>query len=198
MPNLHDATLLEFQGRSRLPQWMRDATAAVRPFVAQVPQPARPADIGGSVGAQVSPGEAPAYRLWASMLQSHQAYHSRYKAQKQSAHARDTVDKWKWEEGLEQGGAEFVYRGVKFTTQEGVPKWVGNNGNHIMEGLGQLPVGTLAESRESTRPPATQGGQPQTCPRQALLVPTLPLLRLAQLLALASYRAFWPNAWWSA
>ena len=30
-------------------------------------------------------------------------------------------------------GAEFVYRVVKFTTQQGVLKWVASNGNHILQ-----------------------------------------------------------------
>ena len=69
--DLHYGALIEFQGRSRLPQWMRDVSGALRQFVVSLLQPHRPADMGGSIGAQVSPGEAFAYRLWANMLQSH-------------------------------------------------------------------------------------------------------------------------------
>ena len=62
---------------------------------------------------------------------SRATYNSRYKAQEQSARARDAPDKLQWEQAAQQGGTEFLYRGVKFITQEGVLKWVASNGNHI-------------------------------------------------------------------
>ena len=48
-----------------------------------------------------------------------------------SAKARETLDKLPWEEALQKGGAAFVYRGVRFLTEEGILRWVAANGNHI-------------------------------------------------------------------
>ena len=40
---LNEATPQEFQGRERLPHWMRDTLGALRQYVVAVPRPARPA-----------------------------------------------------------------------------------------------------------------------------------------------------------
>ena len=96
-----------------------------------MPHPSRPANVGASVGAQASPGGTLAYRLWADMLHSQQAYNNQCKAQEQSTHAQDTLDRPQWEQAMQQGGAKFVDRGIKFTTREGVLKWVASNMNHI-------------------------------------------------------------------
>ena len=48
-----------------------------------------------------------------------------------SAKARETLDKLPWDEGLEKGGATFVYRGIRFRTEEGIVRWVAANNNHI-------------------------------------------------------------------
>ena len=85
---------------------MRDTLGALRQYVVAVPRPARPARVGGDVASQASPGDTLAYRMWACLQQSHQAYRSRYTAQQQSAEARDTLDKLPWEEALARGGPE--------------------------------------------------------------------------------------------
>ena len=131
VPELNEATQQDFQGRGRLPQWMRDTLGALRRYVVAVPRPARPAGVGGDVASQASPGDTLAYRMWACLQQSQQAYRSRYTAQQQSAEARDTLDKVQWEEALARGGPQLTYRGVKFVTEEGVLKWIASNGNHI-------------------------------------------------------------------
>ena len=113
---LNEATLQEFQGRERMPQWMRDVLDALSQCVVAVPQPARPAGVGGDFASQASPGDTVAYRMWACLQQSHQAYRSRYTAQQQTAEARDTLDKLQWEKALARGGPQFTYRGVKFVT----------------------------------------------------------------------------------
>ena len=56
-------------------------------------------------------------------------YHERWS--KQSACAHDTLDKLQSGPAVHQGGAEFGDRGIKFTTKEGVLKWVASNWNHI-------------------------------------------------------------------
>ena len=45
-----------------------------------------------------------------------------------SAKTRETLDRLPWDEAL-HGAATFVYRGVKFLTEQG--RWVAANGNHI-------------------------------------------------------------------
>ena len=116
VPKLNEATLQEFQGRERLPQWMRDTLGALRQYGVAVPRPARPARVGGDVASRASPGDTLAYRMWACVQQSHQAYRSRYTARQQSAEARDTLDKLQWAEALARGGPQFTYSGVKFVT----------------------------------------------------------------------------------
>ena len=77
------------------------------------------------------PGDALAYRIRATMLRSQGAYQQRYHAHEMSAKARETLDKLPWEEALQKGGAAFVYRRVRFLTEEGILRWVAANGNHI-------------------------------------------------------------------
>ena len=36
-----------------------------------------------------------------------------------------------WDEALQKEGAAFVYRSVRFLTEEGILRWVAANGNHI-------------------------------------------------------------------
>ena len=81
--------------------------------------------------AHPQPGEALAYRIWASMIRSKGAYQKWYHAQEMSAKARESLDRLPWEEAMQKGGATFVYRGVKFFTEEGILRWVAANGNHI-------------------------------------------------------------------
>ena len=66
------------------------------------------------------------------MLGSQGAYQKRYHAQEMSAKARETLDKLPWDEDLQKGGAAFVYRGVRFLTEEGILRWVAANGNRIL------------------------------------------------------------------
>ena len=153
VPELHEATLQEFQGRERLPQWMQDTLGALRQYVVAVPRPARPAGVGGDVASQASLGDTLAYRMWACLKQSHQAYRSRYTAQQQSAEARDTLDKLQWEEALARGGPQFTYRGVKFE-KEGVLKWIASNGNHIP--MAAKPSGDCRRCRDLRKP---EGGR---------------------------------------
>ena len=49
VPELNEATLQEFQGRERPPQWMRDTLGALRQYKVAVPRPAPPAGVGGDV-----------------------------------------------------------------------------------------------------------------------------------------------------
>ena len=81
--------------------------------------------------AQPPPGDALAYRIWATMLRFQGACQQRYHAQEMSAKATETLDKLPWEEALQKGRAAFVYRGVRFLTKEGILRWVAANGNHI-------------------------------------------------------------------
>ena len=80
VPELNEATWPKFQGRERLPHWMRDTLGALRQYMVAVPRPARPAEVGGDVASQAGPGDTLAYRMWACLQQSHQAYRSRYTA----------------------------------------------------------------------------------------------------------------------
>ena len=114
----------EFPGRDKIPQWMRESSAALRQFLSADQTPTRPPDVGGEVNAQPPPGDALAYRIWATMLRSQGAYQQRYHPQEMSAKARETLDKLPWEEALQKGGAAFVYRGVRFLTEEGILRWV--------------------------------------------------------------------------
>ena len=65
------------------------------------------------------------------MLRSQEAYQKRYHAQELSAKAQETLGMLPWEEALQKGGAAFVYRGVRFFTEEGILQWVAASGNHI-------------------------------------------------------------------
>ena len=93
--------------------------------------PTRPHDVGGEVQTQPPPGDALAYRIQATMLRSEGAYQKRYHAQEMSAKARETLDNLPWDEALQKGGAVFVYRGVRFLTEEGILRRVAANSNHI-------------------------------------------------------------------
>ena len=48
-----------------------------------------------------------------------------------SATVRETLDRLPWEQALQKGGATFVYRGVKFFTEEGILRQVAANADHI-------------------------------------------------------------------
>ena len=150
VPELTEATLQEFQGRERLPQWMPGTLGALRQYVVAVLRPARPAEVGGDVASQASPGDTLTYRMWACLQSSHQAYRSRYTAQQHSAEARDTLDKLQWEESLARGGPQLTYRGVKFVTQEGVLKWIASNGSHIP--VSAKPSGDCQRCRDLRKP----------------------------------------------
>ena len=120
VPDLTLNGIEEFLGRDKILQWMRESSAALKQFLAANQSPTRPPDVGGDVQAQPPPGDALAYRIWATMLRSQGAYQQRYHAQEMSAKARETLDKLPWEEAPQKGGAAFVYRGVRFLTDEGI------------------------------------------------------------------------------
>ena len=131
VPDLTLTGIEEFLGTDKIPQWMRESSAALKQFPAKRQSLTRPPHVGGEVQAQPPLGDALAYRTWATMLRSHRAYQKRYHAQEMSAQARETLDKLPWDEALQKWGAAFVYRGVKFLTEEGILRWVAANGNHI-------------------------------------------------------------------
>ena len=64
----------KFPGRDRIPQWMRESSVALKQFLTDRKSPTRPPDIGGEVQAQPQPGDALAYRIWATMIRSQGAY----------------------------------------------------------------------------------------------------------------------------
>ena len=70
VPNLTLSGIEEFLGRHKIPQWMRESSAALKPFLAKRQSPTRPPDVGGEVQAPAPPGDALAYRIWATMLRS--------------------------------------------------------------------------------------------------------------------------------
>ena len=131
VPDLTLNGIEEFFGRDKIPQWMRESSAALKQFLTANQAPTRPPDVGGDVQAQPPPGDALAYRIWPTMLRSQGAYQQRYHAQEMSAKAREILDKLPWEEALQKGEAAFVYRGVRFLTKEGILRWVAANGNNI-------------------------------------------------------------------
>ena len=131
VPDLTLSGIEEFLGRDKIPQWMRESSAALKQFLEERQSPTRPPDVGGEVQAHPPPGDALAYRIWPTMLRSQGAYQKRYHAREMNAKARETLDKLPWDEAPQKGGAAFVYRGVKFLTEEGILRWVAANGNHI-------------------------------------------------------------------
>ena len=151
VPELNEATLQEFRGRERPPQWMRDTLGALRQYVVAVPRPARPAGVGGDVASQASPRDTLAYKMWVCLQQSHQAYRSRYTAQQQSAEAIDTLDKLQMEEALARGGP-----------QEGVLKWIASNGNHIA--VAAKPSADCRPCRDLRKPEAERQHWHFQCP----------------------------------
>ena len=131
VPDLTLNGIEEFLGRDKIPQWMRESSAVLKQFLTANQAPTRPPDVGGEVQAKPPPGNALAYRIWATMLRSQGAYQQRYHSQGMSAKARETLDKLPWEEALPKGGATFVDPGVQFLTEEGILRWAAANGNHI-------------------------------------------------------------------
>ena len=131
VPDLKLNGIEEFPVRDKFPQWMRESSAALKQFLSANQTPTRPHDVGGEVHALPRPGDALAYRIRATMLRSQGAYQQRYHAKEMSAKAKETVGKLPWEQALQNGGAAFMYRGVRFFTEEGILRWVAANGNHI-------------------------------------------------------------------
>ena len=70
VPDLTLSGIEEFLGRDKNPQWMWESSAALNQFLAERQSPTRPPDIGGEVQAQPPPGNALAFRMWATMLRS--------------------------------------------------------------------------------------------------------------------------------
>ena len=74
VPDLTLNGIEEFSGRDKIPQWMWESAAALKQFLTTNQAPTRPPDVGGDVQAQPPPGDALAYRIWATMLWSQGAY----------------------------------------------------------------------------------------------------------------------------
>ena len=118
---------------------------ALKQLLTNWKSPIGPLDIKGEVQAQLQPEDALAYCMWATMSRSQGAYQQRYHAEEMSATTRETVDRLPWDEGLHQRGATFVYRGVKFLTEEGIMRWVVAHGNHIL--VNAVPSGDCGSAR---------------------------------------------------
>ena len=67
-----------FLGRDKIPQWIRELSAALKLFLTANQTATRPPDVGRDVQAQPPPCDALAYRIWATMLRSEGAYQQRY------------------------------------------------------------------------------------------------------------------------
>ena len=131
VPDLTLSGIEEFLGRDIIPQWMRESSAALMQFLADKQSLTMAPDIGGEIEAQPPPGDALAYRIWATILRSEGAYQQRYHAHELSAKARETLDRLPMQDALQKGAAAFVYQGVTFLTKEVIVRWLAANGNHI-------------------------------------------------------------------
>ena len=183
VPDLTLNGIEDFLGRDKIPQGMRESSAALKQFLAEKQSPTRPPDVGGEVQAQPPPGDA----VWSTMLRSQGAYQKRYHAQEMSAKARETLDKLPWDEALQKGGAAFRVPWSPVPYRRGDPAMGGGQRQpHPSQrrsewGLSQVHV------RES------RGGQ-----AQALALPVSPLvvtLRVRQ--RRLNWGAF-PTAGWPA
>ena len=74
VPELTLNGIEKFLGSDKIPQWRRESSAALKQFLTDRQSPTRPPDIGGEVQAQPQPGDALAYRIWATMIRSQGAY----------------------------------------------------------------------------------------------------------------------------
>ena len=78
IPDLSLEQIERFLKRECGTVWMKDMSEVLKNYVAAVPNPCRPTDVGGRQGQQLSLSDALAYRVWKVLNVAHSAYVKRY------------------------------------------------------------------------------------------------------------------------
>ena len=78
IPDLSLEEIEQFLKKERVTVWMKDMSEVLKNYVAAVPNPSRPTNVGGRQGEQLSLGDVLAYRVWKVLNIAHSAYVKRY------------------------------------------------------------------------------------------------------------------------
>ena len=117
-----------FREKERVTVWMKDMSEVLKNYVAAVPNPCRPTDVGGRQGQQLSLGDALAYRVWKVLNVAHSAYVKRYSHGEKSGPkgASET-----FEQAMAAGGDSWRYKSIQFKRKDGVSHWLSKAGDSI-------------------------------------------------------------------
>ena len=128
IPDLSLEEIERFLKKERVMVWMKDMSEVLKNYVAAVPNPCRPTDVGGRQGQQLSLGDALAYRVWKVLNVAHSAYVKRYSHGEKSGPkgASET-----FEQAMAAGGDAWRYKSIQFKRKDGVAYWLSKAGDWI-------------------------------------------------------------------
>ena len=128
IPGLSLEEIERFLKKERVTVWMKDMSEVLKNYVAAVPNPCRPTDVGGRQGQQLSLGDALAYRVWKVLNVAHSAYVKRYSHGEKSGPkgASET-----FEQAMAAGGDAWRYKSIQFKRKDGVAYWLSKAGDWI-------------------------------------------------------------------
>ena len=128
IPDLSLEEIERFLKKERVTVWMKDMSEVLKNYVAAVPNPCRPTDVGGRQGQQLSLGDALAYRVRKVLNVAHSAHVKRYSHGEKSGPkgASET-----FEQAMAAGGDAWRYKSVQFTRKDGVAYWLSKAGDWI-------------------------------------------------------------------
>ena len=126
IPDLSLEEIERFLKKEHVTVWMKDMSEVLKNYVAAVPNPCRPTDVGGRQGQQLSLGDALAYRVWKVLNVAHSAYVKRYSHGEKSG-PKGALETF--EQAMAAGGDAWRYKSIQFKRKDGVAYWLSKAGD---------------------------------------------------------------------